>query len=100
DVCCVAWRRVRASAVPDLKARCLSYGSSTPYLPILDLVRAYGGIQDSDDPATVVQRVRSALLAVGLEPDEHGPSIARLLGVADATGSVESARTSEDVRAL
>src|SRR6185312_8191027 len=37
---------LRTSAVTYLEGRCLSYASYTPYLPILDLVRADCGIQE------------------------------------------------------
>src|SRR5262249_43050275 len=87
------------SAVTFLEGRCLSYGSSIPYLPILDLVRAHSGIQAGDDLATVVGRVRSALHEVGLEPEGHLPFIVRLLGVSDAGSALESARTPEEIKA-
>jgi class 3 adenylate cyclase len=66
-----------------LEGRCLSYGSSIPYLPILDLVRANCGIQDGDEPAAVAEKVRFGLQEVELEPDEHIPYILHLLGVGD-----------------
>jgi len=67
-----------------LEGRCLSYGSSIPYLPILDLVRANCGIQDGDEPAVVIEKVRFGLQEVGLDPDEHAPYIVHLLGTSDA----------------
>src|SRR5919199_2478724 len=66
-----------------LEGRCLSYGSSIPFLPILDLVRANCAIQDGDEPSTVVDKVRFGLHEVGLDPDEHAPYILHLLGVDD-----------------
>jgi class 3 adenylate cyclase/transcriptional regulator with XRE-family HTH domain/tetratricopeptide (TPR) repeat protein len=67
-----------------LEGRCLSYGSTIPYLPILDLVRANCGIQDGDEPAAVIEKVRFGLQEVGLDPDEHAPYIVHLLGTGDA----------------
>jgi class 3 adenylate cyclase/transcriptional regulator with XRE-family HTH domain/tetratricopeptide (TPR) repeat protein len=72
-----------------LEGRCLSYGSSIPYLPILDLVRANCGIQEGDDPAAVIEKVRFGLQEVGLDPDEHAPYIVHLLGTGDALAPAE-----------
>jgi class 3 adenylate cyclase/tetratricopeptide (TPR) repeat protein/transcriptional regulator with XRE-family HTH domain len=66
-----------------LEGRCLSYGGSIPYLPILDLVRGNCGIQDGDAPAAVADKVRFGLQEVGLEPDRHAPYLLHLLGVGD-----------------
>jgi class 3 adenylate cyclase/tetratricopeptide (TPR) repeat protein/DNA-binding XRE family transcriptional regulator len=76
-------RSLSAKRLTYLEGRCLSYGSSIPFLPILDLVRANCGIQDGDAPSTVVDKVRFGLHEVGLDPDEHAPYILHLLGVDD-----------------
>src|SRR5206468_10893354 len=62
-------RSLSAKRLTYLEGRCLSYGSSIPFLPILDLVRANCGIQDGDEPTTVVDKVRFGLHEVGLDPD-------------------------------
>jgi class 3 adenylate cyclase/tetratricopeptide (TPR) repeat protein/transcriptional regulator with XRE-family HTH domain len=71
-----------------LEGRCLSYGGSIPYLPILDLVRANCGIQDGDAPAAVADKLRFGLQEVGLEPDRHAPYLLHLLGVGDGADSL------------
>ena len=76
-------RSLGARQITYLEGRCLSYGGSVPYLPILDLVRANCGIQDGDGPAAVAEKVRFGLQEVGLEPDRHAPCILHLLGVGD-----------------
>ncbi len=76
-------RSLSAKRLTYLEGRCLSYGSSIPFLPILDLVRANCGIQDGDEPTTVVDKVRFGLHEVGLDPDEHAPYILHLLGIGD-----------------
>ncbi len=76
-------RSLGAKRLTYLEGRCLSYGTSIPFLPILDLVRANCGIQDGDEPATVAEKVRFGLHEVGLDPDEHAPYILHLLGVSD-----------------
>jgi predicted ATPase len=44
-----------------LEGRCLSYGGSTPYLPVLDLLRHHCGITDADGPEAIRANVRQSL---------------------------------------
>jgi class 3 adenylate cyclase len=48
------------------ESRALSYGQATPYLPVIDLLKAYCGIDARDDP----QRVREKI--VGTRPTTTG----------------------------
>jgi class 3 adenylate cyclase/transcriptional regulator with XRE-family HTH domain/tetratricopeptide (TPR) repeat protein len=82
-------RSLGARHITYLEGRCLSYGASIPYLPILDLVRANCAIQDGDAPAAVAEKVRFGLQEVGLEPDRHAPYILHLLGVGDGAAALE-----------
>jgi class 3 adenylate cyclase/tetratricopeptide (TPR) repeat protein len=82
-------RSLGARQITYLEGRCLSYGASIPYLPILDLVRANCAIQDGDAPAAVAEKVRFGLQEVGLEPDRHAPYILHLLGVGDGAAALE-----------
>jgi len=66
-----------------LEGRCLSYGGSIPYLPIVDLVRANCAIDDGDAPEAVTEKVRFGLHEVGLDPDRNAPYVLHLLGVGD-----------------
>jgi len=63
-----------------LEGRCLSYGGSIPYLPIVDVVRANCGIVDGDAAPVVAEKVRCGLEEVGLDADEHAPHVLHLLG--------------------
>jgi len=47
-----------------LRGRSLSYARGTPYLPILELLKTYLGIQERDDPRAVRARVGDRLLAL------------------------------------
>jgi len=58
-------RSLGARHITYLEGRCLSYGGSIPYLPILDLVRANCGIQDGEAPAAVAEKVRFGLQESG-----------------------------------
>jgi predicted ATPase len=68
-----------------LAGRCVSYGQATPYLPLLDLLRQAYDLTESDAPDGVITKVRLSLQAIGMEPEEWGPYILRLLGRDDGT---------------
>jgi class 3 adenylate cyclase/tetratricopeptide (TPR) repeat protein len=64
-----------------LEGRCLSYGGTIPYLPILDIVRANCGIGDMDTPGVIGDKVRWSLQELGLDVDKYAPHLVDLLGV-------------------
>jgi tetratricopeptide (TPR) repeat protein len=53
-----------------LESGSVSYGKATPYLPIIELLKAYCRIQERDDPRAIRERVAGKLLTLdrGLEP--------------------------------
>jgi hypothetical protein len=67
-----------------LDGRCLSYGSSTPYLPLLDIIRHNCDIADAYGPEAIRAKVRRSLEEVGMAPDEWEPYLLPLLGVPEA----------------
>lgn len=77
-----------------LEGRCLSFGTTIPYLPVLDLVRAGCHITESDSSAVVTEKLRGGLQAVGMDPDKHAPYLLHLLG--DMTGTTRLAAVSPD----
>jgi adenylate cyclase len=64
---------------------CFSYGSTAPYLPVLDLVRGAFAIVETDTQATTVAKVRSGLEAVGLDPATSASHLLQLLGLKDGS---------------
>jgi predicted ATPase len=68
-----------------LRGRCLSYGSATPYLPVLDLLRHNCGMTDTDSPETITAKVHRSFQEVGMAPDEWAPYLVRLLGLEAGT---------------
>jgi class 3 adenylate cyclase len=78
-------QRLHTRQVTYLEGRCLSYGRSIPYHPIIDIVRHNCGITDTDSPATITEKVRIALHEVGLEAEDATPYLLQLLGVKDGT---------------
>jgi transcriptional regulator with AAA-type ATPase domain/tetratricopeptide (TPR) repeat protein len=78
----------RQTLGPDVRyveGRCLPYGSAIPYLPLLDVLRAYCGIVDADSPKAIVEKVRRGLEEVGMDPAEGAPYLLQLLGIRDGT---------------
>jgi class 3 adenylate cyclase/tetratricopeptide (TPR) repeat protein len=47
-----------------LEGRAVSYGKATPYLPVVDLLRAYFGIEDRDPGRAIHEKVMGKLLAL------------------------------------
>jgi predicted ATPase len=79
---------VPESSLAYLAGRCFSYGSNTPYLPILDLLRYHCGLTDADTPQSISAKIRQSLQAVGMPPDEWAPLLLQLLGVQMDTGQL------------
>jgi class 3 adenylate cyclase/tetratricopeptide (TPR) repeat protein len=53
-----------------LESGAVSYGRATPYLPVVDLLKAYFRVQERDDPRLIRERVAGKLLTLdrALEP--------------------------------
>ena len=47
-----------------LEGRCLHYGGSMPYLPVLDVLKGYFGIEEEDRETTIKEKVRERLREV------------------------------------
>jgi tetratricopeptide (TPR) repeat protein len=89
------------------EGQCLAYGSGTPYLPVLDLVRDHCGIVADDRPETRITKLRTSLDQAHLDAESSLPLLLDLLGLpvdADQLGNLSpearKARTFEAVRQL
>lgn len=71
-----------------LEGHCLSYGSTTPYLPVLDIVRHNCALKETDDPETISEKVHLSLQGVGLAAVEYAPYLLHLLGIQTAIDSL------------
>jgi tetratricopeptide (TPR) repeat protein len=69
-----------------LEGRCVSYGMTVPYLPIIDALRANCGIIEADSSQIIAEKVKSALTEVGVDPTEAAPYLLRLLGHDEGDG--------------
>jgi class 3 adenylate cyclase/transcriptional regulator with XRE-family HTH domain len=82
-------RSLGSRRVSYLEGRCLSYGGSVPYLPIVDIVRANCGIVEGDAPRVVAEKVRLGLQEVGLDADGHAPYVLHLLGLGEGAQALK-----------
>ncbi|MFQ5872926.1 MAG: adenylate/guanylate cyclase domain-containing protein, partial [Dehalococcoidia bacterium] len=78
-------QRLQDKRVTYLEGRCLSYGSSIPYHPVIDLVRNNCGITETDNPETIHDKVCFVLQEVGMDTEESAPYLLQLLGVKEGT---------------
>jgi class 3 adenylate cyclase/tetratricopeptide (TPR) repeat protein len=74
-------RSLHDSRATLLEGRCLSYGRATPYLPLIDLVRANCAVEEGEEPAVTEMKVRAGLDEVGVDPHERAPLLLAMLGV-------------------
>ena len=74
-------RSLGRERVTFLEGRCLSFGAATPYLPVLDIVRANAGIEPGDPAEAITAKVQLALAEVGMDADRGSPFLLHLLGV-------------------
>src|SRR5262245_19326859 len=64
-----------------LEAASVSYGKTTSYLPVIDLLQGYFKIQDRDDPREIRERVTGKLLALDRALEPTLPALLALLDV-------------------
>ena len=90
-----------------LEGQCHSHGTTVPYLPILDVIRAACGIEEGDAPAVMADKARTTLLEAGMDLVETAPYVLHLLDIeqdagrfAALTPDVTKARVFETLRQL
>ncbi|MBI2016802.1 MAG: AAA family ATPase [Candidatus Rokubacteria bacterium] len=98
-------RSVGDRDVLHLEGHCLSYASGVPYLPVIDILRAACGIEETDRAEAVTRKVRAALATLDLDRPEVAPYLLHLLGsgegaerVALLTPEVVKERTFDAIR--
>ena len=62
-----------------LESTSVSYGKATPYFPVLDLLRRYAHVDDSDDPRTIRAKVTGQLLTLDETLQDAIPPLLALL---------------------
>jgi class 3 adenylate cyclase len=69
-----------------LQAGSVSYGKATSYLPVVDLLKGYFGIEDRDAPRAVQERLTGKLLTLDRALEAHLPALLSLLDVPTSSG--------------
>ncbi len=64
-----------------LESGSVSYGKATPYLPVIDLLKAYFKIQDRDDQREIREKVTGKLLTLDKSLESALPAFLALLDV-------------------
>src|SRR5262245_11179036 len=80
-------RSLHGQPVTYCEGHCLAYGSATPYLPVLELLRQICGITATDRPADITARVVQALQEVEIASEDAVPVLLQLLDVPSAPPS-------------
>jgi class 3 adenylate cyclase/tetratricopeptide (TPR) repeat protein len=80
----LVWEFMRSLAAQGwrvLECRCASYGRTSPYLPVIDLLRTYFKIQDRDGYREIRERVASGIHALDAGLAATIPALLTLLDV-------------------
>ncbi len=89
---------LRGEAITYIEGHCLSYGSTIPYLPGLEILRHACRISDADAPESVTHKLRVNLQHLGIDPTDALPYLLQFLGIKDGTESL-SQSTPDVIRA-
>src|SRR6185503_15294478 len=72
-------RGLFGAAVLCLETYCLSQGSAIPYFPVRGLLRPIFGLGETEDAASVAEKVSAGVRALGLQPESALPWLLQLL---------------------
>jgi class 3 adenylate cyclase len=64
-----------------LESAAVSYGKATPYFPVIDLLKRYVRVEDTDDPRAIQAKVTGHLLTLGETLQDTMPALLALLDV-------------------
>jgi class 3 adenylate cyclase/tetratricopeptide (TPR) repeat protein len=64
-----------------LESGSVSYGKATSYLPVIDLLKSYCGIEDRDDPRRIREKLTGKLLTLDAALQPTSPALLALLDV-------------------
>jgi DNA-binding NtrC family response regulator/tetratricopeptide (TPR) repeat protein len=87
-----------------IEGHCASYGTRTPFLPVIDGLRRYLGIDDRDDEASATSKIAAEIERLGSDLAWTLPFVQQILSLRagdDLVDTLDSAmRRSENFRAL
>ena len=88
-------RNLRRASVTYLQSQCLSYGVTSPYLPVRQLLRQMCAITDADPPEVMATKVRQRLQEAQMPAEAWAPHLLHLLGIASPTLPMPALRPQE-----
>lgn len=74
-------RQIEAAGARWLMGRCVSYGRSMAYLPMLDVVRELTGIEEADDVATILRKLDTGIRGIATDLAWTIPFVRMLLSL-------------------
>ncbi len=90
-----------------LEGRCLPYGASIPYHPLLEILRTNCRIADTDAPEVAASKIGEAIVEVGMSVEDALPYLLHLVGLKEGSARLEAlapetikARTFDALRQL
>jgi class 3 adenylate cyclase/tetratricopeptide (TPR) repeat protein len=86
-------REVAGRPVDWLPGRCVSYGATIPYLPLLDVLRRHCALADADPPEAVAAKVGARLAEAGLPAARDLPYLLHLLGIKPGSEALQTLGT-------
>jgi tetratricopeptide (TPR) repeat protein len=78
-------RGLRDTGVEYLETHCFAYDQTTPYGPVLDLLRQLCGMTEADGPEAMASKLHHCLRQAGLTPGADAPYLLTLLGLPEGT---------------
>jgi DNA-binding NtrC family response regulator/tetratricopeptide (TPR) repeat protein len=82
------FRALTVDRVTFLTGRCLTYGGTAPYLPILDIIRDTFGLLATDDVKTTTAKLESGIRRLAVPSADALPLLLHLLGFKPGTESL------------
>jgi class 3 adenylate cyclase/tetratricopeptide (TPR) repeat protein len=71
-----------------LEGHCVAYGHDTPYLPLLEILRANFHIEEGDTPLQIQEKLRQGLRQLDLPLEESLPLLGELFGLPGADAAL------------
>ncbi|KRT65268.1 MAG: adenylate/guanylate cyclase, partial [Candidatus Rokubacteria bacterium CSP1-6] len=80
--------RLPAGTMAWVEGTCVPYGQSTPYLPVIDIVRALLGLADGDPEREMDRKLTARLAELGPDVETAAPALRYLLSLGTTEGEM------------